>query len=169
MKWGVWALILCSVLCLAWQPAAIVAVCPSFQVARLGEVATVEVQARGAQGLYGADVRLVFDPALLEVVDADPDKPGVQVEGGLPGGWEAVNRADNEAGTVVYAATLLNPAPPVDGDVTLIRVAFRAKRARLAFVEVSAILANKAAWPIPTNTQGGIIVVGDGGGIYEAR
>lgn len=92
----------------------------------------VEIRISDVVGLYGADVWLAFDPAVLEVVDADPATEGVQITDGgflMQPLFYIARSADNTAGTVHYAATQLNPTPPVDGSGTLAIVRFRAKSA----------------------------------------
>jgi hypothetical protein len=97
----------------------------------VGQEVTVDVLVEDAPTIYGADVRLVFDPSALEVVDADENTDGVQLQ---PGNFIDAEKsfvlqhgADNEAGTIDYALALLNPAPAVEGDGTLVRITFLAK------------------------------------------
>jgi hypothetical protein len=84
-------------------------------------------------GLYAATVHLTFDPAVLEVVDADPTRPGVQIfTGTFPCPSEGpcvvqTNAANNTAGTIDYDVTLGNPALPVSGNGTLATIRFSAK------------------------------------------
>jgi len=73
--------------------------------------------------LYGAEVHLRFDPAILQVQDADSNTPGEQI---APGeefskgrGFVALNRFDNKRGTIDLAATLVNPAEPLQGRLVL--------------------------------------------------
>ncbi len=94
---------------------------------------TVAVRVEGAPTIYGADVLLTFDPALLEVVDADGKAAGIQLK---PGDFIDANKsfylqhgADNQKGTVDYALALLNPAPPAAGDGLLVEITFRVKAA----------------------------------------
>ncbi len=96
-----------------------------------GREVTVGVFIENAPLIYGVESHLSFDPAVLEVVDADEKQAGVQL---IPGDFldpkQAVilqNQADNQAGTVDYALTLVNPAPAVQGDGLLARITFRAK------------------------------------------
>jgi hypothetical protein len=84
-----------------------------------GQPATVDVLAEGVSNLYGAEIHLRFDPAAVRLEDADPDQEGAQLRpGSLLGparGFIVANRVDNQAGTAVFAVTLVNPAPAVDG------------------------------------------------------
>ncbi|MGQ9501562.1 MAG: tetratricopeptide repeat protein [Anaerolineae bacterium] len=79
--------------------------------------------------LYGADVQLRYDPSQLQAEDANPRLEGVQI---APGPFLAAderfvvtNKVDATAGLITFAATLLNPAPPVSGEGVLATIAFR--------------------------------------------
>jgi hypothetical protein len=90
----------------------------------------VDVLVVDAPVVYGIDVRLSFDPAVLEAVDAEGSMPPVQLEHGDffdPAQSHVLqNWAVNTNGTIDYALALLNPAPPVGGDGHLARIEFRA-------------------------------------------
>jgi hypothetical protein len=95
----------------------------------VGQEMTVDVLVENAPTIYGADVQVVFDPAYLEVVDADSKTAGIQV---TPGSFLDIQKsfvlqhaADNQKGTVDYALALLNPAPAVQGKGTLVQIKFR--------------------------------------------
>ena len=96
----------------------------------VGQEVTVDVLVENAPVIYGADVRLVFDPNLLDVVDADESQDGVQPAHGdfLDPALSYILQylADNETGGIDYALALLNPAPPVQGDGLLAQITFRA-------------------------------------------
>lgn len=111
------------------QPEPAVAVEPAGSTISVGDATTTAIQAREIASLYGVELQLEFDPAIVQVVDADEDRPGVQV---APGSlltsrnhFVAVNRADNEAGTIRFAASLLNPEEPFDGSGELAAIAWR--------------------------------------------
>ena len=82
-----------------------------------GDMATLTVVLADAQEVYGIDVREPFDPQLVEVVDADPAREGVQFKAGsFPRPDFLVrNEADNQAGTLHYAITQVNPTEPANG------------------------------------------------------
>jgi hypothetical protein len=82
-----------------------------------GEVADVAIRLENAQDVYGIDVRAAFNPAIVEIVDADPATDGVQMfEGAFPQpDLVALNAADNAAGTLRYVVTQVNPTPPATG------------------------------------------------------
>lgn len=102
-------------------------------------IVTVDIVAMNVADLYGAEVKLRYDPTDLTVQDADPDREGVQIIGGqllsVDQGFVVANQADNEAGTVTYAITLLNPAPPIDGTGTLATVTFEKLKAGPVVIE----------------------------------
>jgi hypothetical protein len=82
-----------------------------------GEVADVTIVLENAQNVYGIDVSAAFDPAIVEIVDADPATDGVQMfVGAFPQpDFVALNTADNAAGTLRYVVTQVNPTPPATG------------------------------------------------------
>ena len=103
--------------------------------------ATVDIWVNDVVGLYGADVRVRFDPALLQVVDANVAAPFTQIQP-LSGFLQtnlvikkvACNALDPtnpdcdepaEVGTIWYANTQKNPSLPVDGSGPIARITFR--------------------------------------------
>ncbi len=95
------------------------------------ETISVQIMVNNVTDLYGADVRLSFDPAVLEVVDDLPDS-GVNIQPlntFLTKLWIAKNEANNTAGTIWYAVTQLNPALPVSGSGAVATIHFKAKSA----------------------------------------
>jgi hypothetical protein len=98
----------------------------SFQI---GQEKDIEIWVDDVTDLYGVDIQLQFDPALFEVVDANPGLPGVQITPRndlLSTDLVARKEADNVAGTVWYAVTQLNPSPPVSGSGALFALRLRA-------------------------------------------
>lgn len=94
-----------------------------------GQDLTVDIYIQDVTALYGADVRLSFDAARMQVVDADPNIPGTQIQplyDFMTPGFVIKKEANNSAGTIWYAATQLNPSPPVSGSGPLARITFRA-------------------------------------------
>lgn len=94
----------------------------------VGDEIQVEVWIEDVVDLYGADVRLSFDAAHLQVLDANPVQAGVQIlprDDLLSPDFVLLNQADNMAGTVWYAATQVNPTPPASGSGVVCAFAFR--------------------------------------------
>jgi hypothetical protein len=138
---------------------------------RAGEQGVMAIRVESVESLYGAEIHLTFDPAMLEVVDADAAAPGIQVKPGdlLKDGFAAVNKADNAAGKIDFAATLLNPAMPVSGSGNVATVTFRAKaNGSSALKIVSALLASKDAKEIKSAWQDGAVTVSAGGQAPQA-
>lgn len=98
----------------------------AYQVAA-GQETEIVVILEGARDVYGIDVAARYDPALLEVVDADPGRVGVQVvEGTFPQPeFVALNSANPQTGEIRYAVTQLNPTPPASGSGTIFAVRVR--------------------------------------------
>ncbi len=128
----------------------------------------VDIRIENVNGLYGADVRLTFDPALLAVQDADPGKAGVQIALGplLTSGtpFVVINAADNVSGTIWLALTQLNPTLPVTGSGVLARITFKpvgpAGVSPIHFTQVE--LANRNGIAIPATTQDGTLNIQSG-------
>jgi hypothetical protein len=101
---------------------------------------TVDVIAENVTDLYGAEFRLKYDPAVLSVQDLDAGQDGIQIETGtlLPAdqGFVVANKVEGAEGTIIFAMTLLNPAPPVSGKGPLGRVSFNVLQNGLTTVNV---------------------------------
>lgn len=105
---------------------------PGFRFLAVGHVADVEVRGTGLVDLYGCEVTVRYDPRALEVQDADPDTEGVQAIAGDVftgrGTFVALNAVDVEQGTIRFAAGLVEPAAPIQGSATFLRIGFKALR-----------------------------------------
>jgi hypothetical protein len=111
---------------IAAQGQPVIEVLPSSSLVGVGQTTVVQVRVEGVAGLYGLDIRLSFDPSVVQVVDADDNKAGVQVGAGdlLKADFLIRNTADNSQGTVWYAVTQLNPTAEVEGGGTAFSVTF---------------------------------------------
>jgi hypothetical protein len=130
-----------------------------------GEQLTVEIAAAGMTNLYAAEVHLRFDPQVLAVLDADPKQEGVQLEAGSfldpQHGFVVANKADNGEGTALFAITLVNPAPPVQGDGVLARVSFKALQSGTADIQLEkALMVNNSVKLIEISTEGAQAQIG---------
>ncbi len=127
---------------------------------------TVTIVIEDVQDLYAMEFHLAFDPHVVEVMDADPAKEGVQLE---PADWwkdgfVAVNNVDNRSGRIAFAATLLNPARPVSGNRAVAVITFRARKAGVSALSIeSAILSTRDAEEISYTAQKGGIGVNPSG------
>lgn len=102
---------------------------PTSQTINVGAQTTVALYLENVQDLYGYQTAIVFDPSLLEVIDADPSKAGIQVELGtfLQPDFSPQNNADNNVGAVVCVVSQLAPTSAVSGSGTLLTITFRGK------------------------------------------
>jgi hypothetical protein len=129
---------------------------------RGGEEKDISIRVDNVKNMYGIELQLKFDPKVVQVRDADPSKDGTQIAVGdwLDGGFVAANQVDNAKGTISFAATLLNPAPPVSGDGTVATIDFRAKADGTSPLKISkALLATRDAAEIKSQVQDGAIGV----------
>ncbi|GAB4406388.1 MAG: hypothetical protein Kow00123_18960 [Anaerolineales bacterium] len=128
-----------------------------------GQTAAVEVRVENVQALYGLDIRISFDPAVVEVVDADATQAGVQVRPGdlLSVDFMIRNTADNAQGTIWYALTQLNPSEPVSGSGTAFIILFKGKQrgATSALTITYQKMATRAGEAIPASVVNGEIRV----------
>ncbi len=97
----------------------------------IGDEFTVDVQLDTAPSLYGYDVRLQFDPDVVEIIDTDDGQSGVQLTAGTffaqsESTFLLLNEGDNEMGQANFAIVLVNPAPAVAGSGILFSVPMRA-------------------------------------------
>lgn len=108
-------------------------------------VTTIAVFLENATDVYGIDVRASYDPELVEVVDADLDRDGLQVEAGQfpQPDFVAVSNANPQTGTVHYVVTQLNPTLPATGSGIVFLVRLRGRgiagtsEFRIEHVEIS--------------------------------
>jgi hypothetical protein len=141
---------------------------PTSSAVSVGQTFTVHARLESISDLYGFDTKIRFDPAILEVVDADAGTPGVQVNlggwfPGSPSSYVAVNNADNGAGTIDFAATLLSPTPALNGSGNIVSISFLAKRAGstpLAYHSLK--LVNSGSQIIPISRSDGSVTVTGG-------
>jgi len=138
---------------------------PQEERIQVSKETTVDLTVEQVTELYGAQIIIRFDPTVLEVVDADPAKEGVQVQPGtLPSpDFIVQNMADNQAGTIDYALTSLPPSKPSSGDGVIAHITFRAKKAAVSqLILEQALLADTAGGSIEATSQHGQIKVTSG-------
>ncbi len=152
------------------QGSASVSLNPSTATVNVGESVVVDVLIDDVTDLFGADVRLKYDPSVLEVVDANTLVPDTQIESGnFPDissgmGFVAQNVVDLEEGTIGYATTLLSPAEPVSGSGTLASITFRGKTTGNSDISFTSILLSDSnANQIPVTKSGASLTVVAGG------
>jgi hypothetical protein len=135
---------------------------PVFEVG-MGQVETLVIVLENAQDVYGIDLRAAFDPAYVEVADSDPAKNGTQL---IPGDFIKPdflvrNEADNQAGTLIYVATQVNPTLPATGSGAVLSIQLRGlKMGKSAFTITSVQIADRQGNLLPVSSEDGSIVVG---------
>lgn len=96
----------------------------------MGQVERLAIVLENASEVYGIDIRAKFDPSMVEIADADPQKDGVQmIAGNFPKPDFLVrNQADNSAGSLMYVITQVNPSPPANGNGVVFYIEIRGKK-----------------------------------------
>ena len=87
----------------------------------------VTIYVENVTDMFGAEVKLSFNVAGMQVVDADSGTAGVQITplgGFLKTDFVIKKVADNTLGTIWYANTELNPSLPVTGSGDIAQIAF---------------------------------------------
>jgi LysM repeat protein len=139
---------------------------PATSQLELNATQRVEIRIDNVTDLTAADIELEFDPAVLQVQDADSGREGIQIE---PGNFPApdfvvTNVVTNTTGVIEYAVVQTPPSQPVSGSGVLAVITFQAiapGTSDLLFVRTD--LANSQAQPIPVSSQSGQLVVGGAG------
>jgi hypothetical protein len=110
------------------------------QIEAADGILTVDVIAENVTDMYGAEFHLKYDPQMVSVQDANPNQQGVQIQPGTllapEKGFVVANTVNEAEGTVGFALTLLNPAPPVTGSGPLARVTFNVLQSGPVTIEV---------------------------------
>ncbi|MBN1178496.1 MAG: hypothetical protein JXD18_04755 [Anaerolineae bacterium] len=118
-----------------------------------GETAEFSVLVYDVVDLAGAEVHLAFDPAVVEVVDADPQTDGVQIADGdfLAADLVAQNEVDVSSGVINYAVARMPPNAPANGSGRLAVITLRAVTGGepVALVLQDVLLADPDGLPIP--------------------
>ena len=90
----------------------------------------VWVQYPAGTGLVGIEFVITFDPTLVQVMDADPTAPGVQIGLGtcFAGKDYFIGRnwVNNDDGRIEFAVTLYQPAFPIEGCCSAASITWRA-------------------------------------------
>lgn len=142
----------------------IVKVQPSVQSVQVGKLIQVTIDVVDVVDLYGVELEITFDPALLKVVDANRDKQEIQIEHGdfLSSDFVAINNVDATQGVISYAVTQISPTPSKSGNGTLAVVTFMAENAGEAEIGLDGVfLATSEGESIQIETLDGIISVKD--------
>ncbi len=124
-----------------------------YLVVEQGATVELKVVVDRVVDLFGAEAHLTFDVTRLEVVDAKPLRPGIQIGDGdlLNPDFVVRNLADNESGLIYYAVSHMPPRRGVDGSGVLLRIIFRARASGTAEVALrQVVLATSSGEEIPS-------------------
>jgi hypothetical protein len=129
----------------------------------LGRTGASEIQIKAAADLYRLDLRLTFDPKTVRVIDADPNRAGVQVSlGNLFQGQSievARNRVNNNTGLIELVVTLRQPAPPINGDGSLMLINWQPLTAGVTSLSLETSLSDTVGDTIDHQVIGGQVTV----------
>jgi hypothetical protein len=147
------------------EQTALVLVHPSSAFVAVNGSLTLDIRIEHVVDLYAFDVEIAFDPARVEVVDADGNpENGVQLTFGefldVAQGFSIINSADNATGRAQALLSLMFPAQPVSGSGRLARITFRGKSPGVSSVRLSAVtLSNHRVQSIPASVTHGTLAV----------
>ncbi len=134
---------------------------PANPVINTGETVTVTIQLDQATDVFGVELEMTYDPAIVQIVDADSGTGGVQI---LPGTCPAPdfviqNTAYNITGTLNYAVTQFSSPPCNGGNVA--QVTFQAiANGTSPFDFTTHLIADTNGMSITHTAQNGLIIVG---------
>jgi len=97
---------------------------PVLATGLMNQFLNVDIYVENVIDLNAADIRLSFDPTMVQVHDADPQADGVQIlilDDLISPDFILHKNADNVAGTIWYAATQIR-RDPVSGSGPLARI-----------------------------------------------
>ena len=127
-------------------------------VVTVGQEFTVPVRIANVANLYGYDVRVPHDRAMLQGVRVDHGgwlKPGFVIRQGF---YEWAGSGCNGY-CAWYAMTQLRPSLPVSGSGVLIRITYRALQPGVITLQPWAQLSAPGGVPIAVTTQSGTVTV----------
>ena len=125
----------------------------------------VPVEVRDVSDLYAVDLTIRFDPDILQVEDADPNRAGVQpgLATFLDAGMTLFNEVDNETGIVRFVMTQINPSEGKSGSGNLLVLYFMGKQVGASPVTVEKVEAsNRLGEAIPVSGVDAEIMVREG-------
>jgi hypothetical protein len=135
---------------------------------QVGEQFNVDLYVQDVTNLYGLQLRIDFDPTIVQAVDMDAIFPGVQIlplVNFLVPGFIVEREANNITGVVEYSMTQLDPQPPANGSGGVARIVFQPLKAgsfTMNWDDSYVLLSGPAGVPIPsTTTDCNITVQGD--------
>jgi hypothetical protein len=136
---------------------------PSALALRCGEGEDLVITVSEVDALWGVDFQLAYDPALLEVVPGQGSERGQLLSSAVFSGSQAMialNGVDPVTGVISFAAALLRPAEPMQGEVELARLRLRGRTAGAGEILLRAVtLADPQAQSIPATARPALVEV----------
>lgn len=143
---------------------------PPLSEVGVNQTVTVDVMVRDITNMYGAALEIHFDPAIVQVEDADGGMTDVQITPGTCPSPDFVlqNEADNVNGIISYDASSLSPSPPCDGTGVVASITFRGATGGLTtpILFASWLLADTGGTPIPVTITDGAVEVTNTGAFW---
>ncbi len=126
----------------------------------VGETTTVEIWADGMGGVNTLSVEVTFDPALIQLVDADPAAEGIQAVPGDLMGVVLENRVEGDR--LIYQAAV-QPGDAAKDTGVLVSLTLQGVAPGTAMLEVGYVAAQDAAGnPVPVDAlSNGLVTVGE--------
>ncbi|MCB0197747.1 MAG: N-acetylmuramoyl-L-alanine amidase, partial [Anaerolineae bacterium] len=124
---------------------------------------TTTVEVDNVSGVQALQLDLTYDPSVVQVIDADASRDGVQVtvDSIFSGGFIAVNNVDTTNGRITFAATLLGSGV-ISGNQTIISIDWKPQTAGTTdLVFENTILANGSGGSVAVTNVNGVITVSD--------
>jgi hypothetical protein len=131
----------------------------------------VPISVRNVEELYAIDIEIQFDPANVQVEDADANLDGIQVGLGtfLDAGLVLYNTVDNAEGVIRFAMTQVNPSEPKSGEGVVLVLSLVSQAEGDSTLEVSfAEASTREGEAIPLEGVDGEITVSAGAAQIQA-
>ena len=100
---------------------------PTDSTIRVSDIYTINLHIDDIKNFYANELIIRYDPEIIEVLDADPFSPGVQILHGDFFTPDTVirNSVDNISGTIRYVTSLQDNKPGISGTGTLAQIVVR--------------------------------------------
>jgi hypothetical protein len=124
---------------------------------------TSEINVQAVENLSAAQLEVTYDPAVVQVIDADEAREGVQVRIGdaFADGFTAVNAVDTVQGRITFAATLFG-GEQINGAANLISIDWQPQEVGSTAVNLEDVLLVDAQGQLIDFTpQNGTVEVSD--------
>jgi len=134
---------------------------PAYALVNTGTSSGLTLQLDSATNVYGIQLEMTFDPAVINVVGS------TLTPGSCPApDFVLYNTADNGTGDISYVVTQLSPTAPCNGgDVAEIEITCVAPGETTVSI-TSSIISDPNGLPIPHTTQNGSVYCGDISAVY---